>query len=202
MVVGKREASAPDVLTKQREELVASTEMGSLASPGEQRSRFLAVVNENRRKVGFRAANTLAKGHPKSSLPPLAFDDRLNQGAQFQAEQIKWMVGTQLMADIDNAHDGLPFVGYYDMGDRVQRVMPKQQGSAEAISTSDGKDAAAQHVNGWMKSETHFRPFLDLQGSDDFGFDTSKAERFATVGYGYVVDAKGQHWGVALFAKE
>lgn len=202
MVVGKREAADADALKKEREELIASTDVGSLGSPNEQRSRFLQVVNENRQKVGLRAANNLAKGHPKVALAPLAFDDRLNAAAQHQAEQLKWMFGTLLMADIGNSHDGLPFVGHYDLGDRIGHTMPKNVGSAEAISTSDGKDPAAQHVNGWMKSETHFRPFLDLQGSDDAGFDTRKAERFKSVGYGYVVDAKGGHWGVALFGKE
>jgi hypothetical protein len=203
IVVGKRQDTDAAALKTERDALKGSADVGDLASPGEQRARFLEVVNRARATVGYRAKNQKAQGHPKEALPPMAYDDRLNAGAQHQAEMLKWMAGTQLMSDIGNSHNGLPFVGHFEMGDRLRRVMPNDQGSAEAISMASGtNDPVEAHARGLMSNETHFRPFFDLQNSDDAGFDTSKALRFTVLGYGYVIDGKGQHWGVALFAKD
>ena len=130
------------------------------------RGYLLTIANAGRantnyrREAGAKTALVLQAG-----LTPLMLDDKLNQAAQIQAEYCaRIKEATHDNADPDQA----------DMGIRLKHVGYEGQ-AAEAAGQGALLNACPEC---WMKSETHYRPWwnLDNQIVTKIGYGVAKAD--------------------------
>ena len=134
------------------------------------------ISNSDVREGFLETLNRVRRGR---NLPPMEFDDSLNQACQWFAE---------LMAKHDKGgHDAVEVGGnsYADMKEpymRVKKYSYKGDGGTEATADGDWADTSligGDSMLGWSSSSTHFRPFLSMDN-----------QLFKNVGFGYAKSAK------------
>jgi uncharacterized protein YkwD len=143
----------------------------------EAREAMLEVANaaranpNYRREKGSKTALALPSG-----LTPLQLHDKLNDAAQNQAEYCAKV--KQSTHDQDDPK-------YATFGKRMDLFVGPTQGSAEAA----GGGSLQDYPTAWMKSETHYRPWWNLDG-----------EVMTHIGYGIAKSGDGNWYVVAVFA--
>lgn len=134
------------------------------------------ISNPDPREGFLKTLNRVRKGR---DLPPMEFDDSLNQACQWFAD---------LMAKFDKGgHDAVEVGGssYADMKEpwmRVKKFTYKGDGGIEATAEGEWTDTGligGDSMLGWSGSDTHFRPFLSMDN-----------QIFKQVGFGYAISAK------------
>jgi uncharacterized protein YkwD len=132
-----------------------------------------ARANPNyRREMGSKTALALPSG-----LTPLQLHDKLNDAAQNQAEYCaKVKQSTHDQADPK----------YATLGKRMDLFAGPTEDSAEAA----GGGSLQDWPTGWMKSETHYRPWWNLDN-----------QVMTHVGFGIAKSSDGNWYVVAVFAK-
>ncbi|MBX7223394.1 MAG: CAP domain-containing protein [Blastocatellia bacterium] len=131
----------------------------------EVREYLLAVANDGRANPEFRRQHKCQKALDlPTGLKPLALDDKLNQAAQNQAEYCAKV--KQATHDQDNPK-------LATLGDRM-KAFGHHEGGFEAA----GSGSLQAYPTGWMKSETHYRPWWDLDGQSVtlIGFGVAKGD--------------------------
>ncbi|HQU82761.1 MAG TPA: CAP domain-containing protein [Pyrinomonadaceae bacterium] len=139
-------------------------------------------------KTGF--IETLNRVRAGRNLPPMEYNDSLNKACQWFAD---------LMAQNGKSgHDAVEIGGnsYANMQDpsmRIQKYGYIGNGGTEATAEGDWEDISmlgADSMLGWSSSNTHYRPFLGMDG-----------QMFKQVGFGYAKSAKkpGYYYTCAVF---
>ena len=147
-----------------------------VANPSNTTTIVGLVKNTDPKAAFLETLNRVRRGR---NLPPMEFDNSLNQACQWFAD---------LMAKYDHGgHDAIEVGGnsYADMQHpwfRVKKFNYKGDGGTEATSEGDFMDVSiigSYAMMGWSSSNTHFRPFLSLDN-----------QVFKQVGFGYAKSAK------------
>lgn len=134
------------------------------------------VKNSDPRQSFIQTLNQVRRGR---NLPPIEFNDSLNQGCQWFAD---------LMAKYDKGgHDAVLVGGnsYVDMQEpwmRSKKFGYNGDGGTEATAEGDVTDISTlggDVMMGWSSSDTHFRPFLSMDN-----------QIFKQVGFGYAKSLK------------
>ena len=129
----------------------------------EVRNYLLAIANGGRANPNYRreAGSKTALDLP-TGLKPLTLSDILNKAAQNQAEYCARV--KEATHDQDNPK-------YADLGARL-KVFGFDRAGAEAAGAGPLQD----YPTGWMKSETHYRPWWNLDGQvvTEVGFGVAK----------------------------
>lgn len=158
-----------------------------VAKPDNSTVTIGSISNSDVREGFLETLNRVRKGR---NLPPMEFDDSLNQACQWFAE---------LMAKYDKGgHDAVEVGGnsYADMKApwmRVKKYSYKGDGGTEATADGDWTDTSligGDSILGWSSSSTHFRPFLSMDN-----------QLFKNVGFGYAKSAtkKNYYYTCAVF---
>ena len=142
----------------------------------EVRELMLDVANAGRANPNYRREKGSQKDlNLPSGLTPLQLHDKLNIAAQNQAEYCaKVRESTHDQADPK----------YATLGKRLDLFVGPVANSAEAAGGGDLQD----YPTGWMKSETHYRPWWNLDG-----------QVVTHVGYGIAKSSDGKWYMVAVF---
>ena len=131
----------------------------------EARDYFLAIANAGRANTNYRKeAKCKTALNLPANLKPLVLNDKLNKAAQIQAEECaKVKEATHDHGDADLA----------DMGKRLKSV-----GFNEVAYEAAGGGPLQDCPTTWMKSETHYRPWwnLDEQVVTQVGFGAARAD--------------------------
>lgn len=139
-------------------------------------------------KTGF--IETLNRVRAGRNLPPMEYNDSLNKACQWFAD---------LMAQYGKSgHDAVEIGGnsYANMQEphlRIQKYGYIGNGGTEATAEGNWDDITllgGDAMMGWASSNTHFRPFLGLDG-----------ETFKQVGFGFAKSSKkpGYYYTCAVF---
>ncbi|MBL8206434.1 MAG: CAP domain-containing protein [Blastocatellia bacterium] len=158
-----------------------------VANPDHSTVTIGNIKNADPRQGFLETLNRVRKGR---NLPPMEFDNSLNQACQWFAD---------LMAKYDKGgHDAVEVGGnsYANMKEpemRTKKFGYKGDGGTEATASGDYADVSligGDAMLGWSSSDTHFRPFLSL---DD--------QVFKQVGFGYARSAtnKDTYYTCAVF---
>lgn len=131
----------------------------------EVRELMLAIANAGRANPNYRreAGSKTALDLP-AGLKPLEMNDIYNKAAQFQAE---YCARTK---QVTHDHEDEK----YATVELRMKAFGYKQGAAEAA----GAGSLQEYPTGWMKSETHYRPWWNLDGeiSTLVGFGIAKAD--------------------------
>ncbi len=147
-----------------------------VASPDNSTVTIGNIKNADPRQGFLETLNRVRRGR---NLPPMEFDNSLNQACQWFAD---------LMGKFDKGgHDAVEVGGgsqaeMKEPGMRSKKFGYKGDGGTEATSEGEWTDMSligGDAMLGWSASDTHFRPFLSL---DD--------QVFKQVGFGYAKSAK------------
>lgn len=147
-----------------------------VANPSDSTVTVGMVKNSDPRRGFLETLNRVRQGR---NLPPMEYDNSLNQACQWFAE---------LMAKYDHGgHDAVEVGGssYAEMQHpwfRVKKYNYKGDGGTEATAEGEYNDASvigSDAMLGWSSSDTHFRPFLSMDN-----------QVFKHVGFGYAKSAK------------
>lgn len=163
------------------------TEMNSKTSLfpdelNEVRGYMLAIANAGRANPNYRReAGSKVDLDLRSGLTPLVLKDILNDAAQNQAEYCAQ--AQKVTHEQDNAQFRKD-PRYATFGTRAQAFGIKNP--AEAAGAGSLQD----YPTGWMKSDTHYRPWWDLQGVT------------TGVGFGVAKGSDGMWYSVAVFTVE
>lgn len=129
----------------------------------EVRDYLLAVANAGRANTNYRrAAGSKTALDLPAGLKPLALSDTLNKAAQNQAEYCARM--KEATHDQDDPK--------YASLDARLKLFGFDRAGAEAA----GGGSLQDYPTGWMKSETHYRPWWNLDGQvvTEVGFGVAK----------------------------
>lgn len=158
-----------------------------VADPSNTTTIVGIVKNSDPRQGFLETLNRVRRGR---NLPPMEFDDSLNQACQWFAD---------LMAKFDHGgHDAVEVGGgsYKDMQHpwmRVKKFNYKGDGGTEATAEGDYNDVSiigSDAMMGWSSSNTHYRPFLSMDN-----------QIFKNVGFGWAksVKKKNYYYTCAVF---
>lgn len=144
----------------------------------EARGFMLTVANAGRANPGYRRemGSKTALNLPKN-LKPLELDEKLNEAAQHQAEYC---------AKVKEPTHDQDDPKYATLGDRLKLFTGSEIAGAEAAGAGGLQD----YPTGWMKSETHYRPFWNLEGP------------ITHVGFGIAKGSDGNWYVVAVFVNQ
>lgn len=158
-----------------------------VANPSDDTISVGLIKNSDPRQSFIQTLNQIRRGR---NLPPIELDESLNKSCQWFAD---------LMAKYDKGgHDAVEIGGgsFTDMQHpwlRSKKMGYGGDGGTEATSNGGWTDIStlgAERMLGWSSSDTHFRPFLGLEG-----------QMFKHVGFGYAKSAKkpNEYYTCAVF---
>jgi uncharacterized protein YkwD len=158
-----------------------------VANPSKTSTSIGIVKNSDPRQSFIQTLNQIRRGR---GLPSIELDESLNKSCQWFAD---------LMAKHDKGgHDAVEIGGssFTDMQHpwlRSTKMGYAGDGGTEATSNGGWADIStlgAERMLGWSSSDTHFRPFLGLEG-----------QMFKHVGFGYAKSGKkpNEYYTCAVF---
>jgi uncharacterized protein YkwD len=146
-------------------------------SPGDLaavRKLMLDVANDGRANTNYRQSNKTARSL-RAGLTPLQLNEKLNAAAQNQSD---YMARTRTVTHDQNVAQ------FSTLGKRMDKFYGPNPGHAEAA----GAGSLQEYPTAWMKSETHYRPWWDLDGKTT-----------THLGYGISKGSDGKWYMVAVF---
>lgn len=156
------------------------------ADPQKSGTTVGIIKNTDPRQSFIQTLNQMRRGR---NLPPMELNDSLSQGCQWFAD---------LMAKFDKGgHDaveigGSSYASMQDAGMRSKKYGYAGDGGTEATASGNWTDLSAlggEAMVGWSSSDTHYRPFLSMDG-----------QLFKHVGFGFAKSSKtGFYYTCAVF---